>query len=149
MPDRKWDLRFIQLAKHIASWSKDDSKKVGAVITQGKFIRSLGYNGFPTGVPDKWNNKFEKRSKVVHAEANAILSARQNVAGFTIYIYPFMPCSTCAGLIIQSGITRIVCPDHRISEFYNPKETFDMLRDAGVSLTLYKETNNAISEPKR
>ncbi|MEA2080003.1 MAG: deaminase [Pseudomonadota bacterium] len=140
--NRKWDRRFLQLAKHISSWSKDDSKCVGAVITEGKFIRSLGYNGFPVGVIDTWNNKFEKRSKIVHAEANAILSARADIAGCMIYIYPFMPCSTCAGLIIQSGISRIVCPDHKISEFYNPKETFEMLKQAGVSLLLYKETKS-------
>src|SRR5689334_3087354 len=29
---RKWDLRFLELARTVGSWSKDPSRKVGAVI---------------------------------------------------------------------------------------------------------------------
>ena len=42
----KWDTRFLGLATHISAWSKDPSSQVGAVITDGNRIISLGYNGF-------------------------------------------------------------------------------------------------------
>lgn len=107
----KWDSRFIELAKHISTWSKDPSTQVGAVITRGKKIVSVGYNGFPQGVEDNYehlHNREEKYPRIVHAELNAILTARTDLAGCSIYTVPLPPCSGCAGAIIQSGITRVV-----------------------------------------
>ncbi len=49
----KWDLRFIELAKHIAAGSKDPSTKVGCVVVgEDREIRSTGFNGFPRGIND-------------------------------------------------------------------------------------------------
>ena len=43
----KWDVRFIELAKHISLWSKDPSTKVGCVVVgEDREIRSTGFNGF-------------------------------------------------------------------------------------------------------
>jgi len=108
---KKWDERYINLAKHIADWSKDPSTKVGAVIVDNKGrIASLGFNGFPQKISDnhRLNDRDEKYNVIVHAEANAILFANKDLSGYTIYTYPFQPCSRCAGLIIQSGIKRVV-----------------------------------------
>ena len=39
----KWDLRFLELAKHISDWSKDPSTKVGCIIVgEDREIRSTG-----------------------------------------------------------------------------------------------------------
>src|ERR1051326_2813900 len=49
----KWDRRFLELAKHVSSWSKDPSTKVGAVIVDAnRRVVATGYNGFPRGVED-------------------------------------------------------------------------------------------------
>ena len=49
----KWDSRFMDLARLVASWSKDPSTQVGAVIVdQDKRIVSTGVNGFPRCVND-------------------------------------------------------------------------------------------------
>ena len=49
----KWDLRFIGLAQHISTWSKDPSTKVGCVVVgEDREIRSTGFNGFPRGIDD-------------------------------------------------------------------------------------------------
>jgi dCMP deaminase len=54
MLDKKWDIRFIELAKHVSTWSKDPSTKVGAIIaTEDRRVLSMGYNGFPRGCPDR------------------------------------------------------------------------------------------------
>ena len=43
-----WNQRFIELAEHVATWSKDPSTKVGAVIVDfDKRIISIGFNGYP------------------------------------------------------------------------------------------------------
>lgn len=109
----KWDERFVGLAQHVAQWSKDPSTKVGAVITDDlRRIVSLGFNGFPRSVvddPDRYENRMVKYKLIVHAEANALMSAGRLVSGCTLYATKF-PCSECAKLIIQSGIWRVVAP---------------------------------------
>ena len=49
----KWDRRFLDLAAHISTWSKDPSTKVGCVVVgEDREIRSTGFNGFPRGIED-------------------------------------------------------------------------------------------------
>ena len=140
----KWDLRFLDMAYHVSTWSKDPSTKVGAVIVNDKnrFL-SLGYNGFPRGVKDfseRLDNRELKYKFVVHSEINAILFANCSLDGATLYTYPFMPCSRCAGPIIQSGIKKVVAPysdnprwkdDFKISQ--------ELFSDANVEVILLKE----------
>lgn len=109
MFSEKWDDRFLALAKEVASWSKDPSTKVGAVIVRpDKTIASVGYNGFPRGTDDTYESREDKLLRTVHAELNAILSSREPLHGYTIYVTPLCPCSNCAAAIIQSGITKVV-----------------------------------------
>jgi dCMP deaminase len=109
-----WDRRFLALAEHVSTWSKDPSTKVGAVIVRpDRSIASLGYNGFPRGMSDfeaVYNDREEKYSRVVHGEINAILAAREPLHGYTLYTWPFAPCDRCAVQVIQAGIKRVVCP---------------------------------------
>lgn len=109
----KWDTRFLELAELVASWSKDPSRKVGAVIVRpDRTIAGVGYNGFPRGVVDneaRYNDREVKYQLVVHAEANAILSAGESVKGMTLY-GTLYPCCECAKLIIQSGIRTVIVP---------------------------------------
>jgi dCMP deaminase len=111
----KWDARFMKLARDISGWSKDPSSKIGAVIVDDeRRILSTGYNGFPRGVEDteeRLNDREQKYPRIVHAEANALLSALYNgvsVKGATLYVWGLPVCSECTKLVIQSGIKRIV-----------------------------------------
>lgn len=112
-PDSHWHRRFFALARHIATWSRDPSTQVGAVIVRpDRTIASVGFNGFPRGVDDvpaRYADRPTKYSMVVHAEANAILNAHGPVAGCTLYS-TLMTCNECAKLIIQSGIRNVVAP---------------------------------------
>ena len=107
----KWDNRFIGLANLVATWSKDPSTGVGAVIVDQKNrIVSMGFNGFPRTVRDDdeiLDNRDEKLRRTIHAEMNAILFATQSIDGCTLYVtHP--PCAKCAAVIIQAGIRRVV-----------------------------------------
>lgn len=111
--DNKWDLRWLGLAEHISSWSKDPSTKVGSVIANGKKFVSMGYNGFPEDMPDQdqlYQNREEKYSRIIHGEMNAVLFAEQSVRGCTLYTYPFMSCDRCMVHMLQAGIRRFVAP---------------------------------------
>lgn len=107
-----WDIRFLEMARLTASWSKDPSTKVGAVIVRpDKTIASLGFNGFPRAVrdlPELLSNREEKYKRIIHSELNAILSARERLDGYTLYLWPGLSCARCAVHIIQTGIVRVV-----------------------------------------
>lgn len=141
--DTKWDKRFLDLASHIAGWSKDPSTKVGCVIVRpDKTIASVGYNGFPRGVQDdadRYSNRDLKYLMVKHAEENAIYSAKEPLTGYTAYV-THHPCANCSGSLIQNGVSRIVTrePDpafrERFSESFRASEI--MLQEAGVDLVI-------------
>jgi len=110
-----WDYRFLALARHIASWSKDPSRKLGAVaIGQNRQILATGYNGFPRGIDDdkeRYNVREIKYKYVVHAEMNCIYNATENGVSLqdaTVYVHGLPVCSECAKGLIQVGVERVV-----------------------------------------
>ncbi len=106
----EWVRRFLAMAKLVATWSKDPSTQIGAVITRGKFIVSVGFNGFPRGTSDNtkfYEDKSTKYARVLHAELNAILTAKQDLTDCEIYVTA-PPCSQCMAAIIQAGIKVVV-----------------------------------------
>lgn len=135
--------RFLALAEHIAEWSKDPSTKVGCVLVDAqRRIVGNGYNGFPRGVddcPTRYADRPVKYAMAIHAEANAILNSVAKTEGCTAYV-THHPCSNCAGLLIQAGVVRVVCPlpDAGISERFGDRFTTarTMFREAGVFLDM-------------
>jgi dCMP deaminase len=143
MNSTNWDNRFLDMAKLVSTWSKDPSTRVGAVIVDpSNRLVSVGYNGFPKGVTD--NERLLDRDKkydiIVHAEVNAILFSNRTLKGCTMYTWPFQPCPRCAGLIIQSGIRRVVSITNTnprwVENFTTAKQ---LLLEASVSLDIYEE----------
>lgn len=103
----KWDERFLAKAEHVAIWSKD-KVQVGAVIYDSKNRPvSEGFNGLPRNLPDTSEIYALDTRVVLHAETNAILFARRDLEGCTMYVSR-PTCALCAALIIQSGISRVV-----------------------------------------
>jgi dCMP deaminase len=150
----KWDRRFLELAKHVAQWSKDPSTKVGAVLISTDGKEFVGYNGFPIGVFDseeRLNNREVKYKLVVHAEVNAILKAGDKARGGTLYVWPSFSlppiCHECCKMAIQAGVKEIVG--------YLPDENDERVQRWKASISVSKEmceeagiTYRGISEPK-
>ena len=140
--DSKWIARFIDLAEEISTWSKDPSSRVGAVIVRpDRTICSVGFNGFPRGVKDSQDaiaNRDTKLLRMVHAELNAILSAKESLTNHSIFVWPFQPCAQCASAIIQSGIKEVYCPfnDHLAYERWHEsfKTALQMFDEAEVKI---------------
>lgn len=143
----KWDLRFIELALHVADWSKDPSTKVGSVIVApDRRIVSLGYNGFPRGVTDseeRLNDRPTKYAFVAHAERNALDNADVSMRGCILYS-TLQPCAECTKSIIQRGITRVVTliDKKRAADHYKIFQTYSlvMMKEAGVEVILVDNT---------
>lgn len=145
--DKKWDLRFLKMATMVASWSKDQSTKVGCVITKKKKLRSVGYNGIPTGLNDDVPDRNERPKKYMwysHAEFNALVNyPNKRVKGCTLYVTHF-PCTTCARFIVESKIKRLVYITTKDESFLNRwKEEHDnsleMFTEAGIIIESYSE----------
>lgn len=104
----------------------------------------MGYNGFARGVDDTPERYLERELKyrlIVHCERNALLFAdTHRLKGATLYTWPFMSCSVCAGMVIQSGIRRCVAPfipeDKRERWEADMKLATQQFQEAGVELCL-------------
>lgn len=117
----KWDIRYLQLAEEVASWSKDPSTQIGAIAVGNKGqVLSQGYNGFPRGIIDKDAYYLDRETKykyVVHAEMNVIYNATYNgvsLDGATLYVTGLPVCSDCAKGVIQVGIQRVVMKEQNV-----------------------------------
>lgn len=139
-----WDKTFLNLCDEIAQRSKDPSTKVGAcIVAPDKTIVSMGYNGFPRGCDDDpaiYQSREVKLLRTIHAEVNAIITARRDLAGCTLYVSPLHPCANCAAIIIQSGIKRVVYSTPKTAAGASMRwlENFvvagDMFDEAGVKV---------------
>ena len=118
----KWDKRFIEVARLVASWSKYPGAKMGAVLVKNRRILATGYNGIPANIDDATvleGDRYTRLAYTIHAEINAILNAAKHgakVEGATIYINAD-PCVDCCKAMVQSGIKRIVVPQDSDAEF--------------------------------
>lgn len=136
-----WDEYFKQLTEVVATRSTCLRRSVGALIVRDKRILATGYNGAPSGLPhcldvgclrDQLGVPSGERQELcrgLHAEQNAIIQASLHgisVKGGTIYV-TLAPCVTCAKMIINAGIERVVYRDT-----YADALAMQMLAEAGV-----------------
>jgi dCMP deaminase len=135
----------MDMAKEIASWSKDPNTQVGAIAVGDKGqILSQGYNGFPRGIldrPDRLSNRETKYKFVVHAEMNVIYNATYSgvsLAGAKLYVYGLPVCNECCKGIIQVGIKEVYvaqeCIDLRPHWFESWMQSLDMFNEVGIKV---------------
>lgn len=141
-------LRFLPDAVAAMGRSKDRSTRVGAVALDDNFvIKGSGYNGFPRGVDDTVESRHERPLKyrwTVHAEMNVIAqAARPVLEGTTLILTSLHPCATCAGLIVQAGIKRVIT---RRTEETKRVESgrVDWDEEAAVAMTIFKEARISV-----
>lgn len=124
------DNYYIGIAQAVSKRSTCLRRQYGAVIVKDDEIISTGYNGSPRGCENccdtgnckrmnaKHNDGNYADCKSVHAEMNAIISAkRSDMIGATLYLAGFengqeienaLPCPICKRLIKNAGIERVV-----------------------------------------
>ena len=138
----KWHKRYIDLAKSVASWSKDPSTKCGAVfIGNSGQVLSQGYNGFPRGMCDDqelYSNRQVKYDRIVHAEMNAIYNASKSgisLEGSTVYVHGLPCCHECSKALIQVGVKRVVMNESDNSRWGEScQKGMEYMQEAGIEL---------------
>tara|TARA_Y100000389_G_C17445764_1_gene511497 strand:+ start:602 stop:1081 length:480 start_codon:yes stop_codon:yes gene_type:complete len=149
----KWDIRYLQLAQEVASWSKDPSTQIGAIAVGNKGqVLSQGYNGFPRGIIDKDAYYLDRETKykyVVHAEMNVIYNATYNgvsLDGATLYVTGLPVCSDCAKGVIQVGIQRVVMKEQNVPLKWidSWKTTAGMFEQANIKWEFINVSNSGM-----
>lgn len=146
-----WDHYFMDIANVVAERSTCDRGRTSCVIARDKQILVTGYAGAPKGLPhcDEVGHLFNETIhedgtksqhcvRTAHAEQNAIAQAAKlgiAIDGATLYC-KMTPCFTCAKIIINSGIRRVVCE----KKYHAGKESEEMFKQAGLELVYFDES---------
>lgn len=149
-PRPSWDEYFMEIAQAVAKRSTCDRGRVGCVIARDKQIIVTGYAGSPKGLPhcDEVGHQMKTVThedgttsqhcmRTAHAEQNAIVQAAKlgnAINGATMYCR-MTPCATCAKMIINAGIVRVVCE----KKYHQGQEAEDMFKQAGIKLDYFNE----------
>ena len=142
-----WDRYFLDMCEAVAKRATCDRGKCGSVIVKDKRIMTTGYVGAPAGLPHCDEAGHDLRTmtdmdgkvsqhcvRTLHAEQNAILQAARfgiPLEGSTIYT-KMTPCRTCAMMIINAGIKRVVCE----KRYHADADSLEMFKQAGVELVI-------------
>ncbi|HCU38002.1 MAG TPA: cytidine deaminase [Armatimonadetes bacterium] len=143
-----WDDYFMEITHVVAKRSTCLRRHVGAVLVRDRRILTTGYNGPPKGlehcgelggcyreqlgVP---SGQRQEICRAVHAEQNAIVQAAVHGVKLdeaTLYLTT-QPCVTCAKMLINANVTRIVYEGP-----YPDELAVRMLTEAGVELVRYR-----------
>ena len=107
-PSPKWMQVGFRKALEAAKLSKDPNRSVGASVMDADKRFSDGFNGFPKHIADAeelLKDRDRKRSLMVHAELNALNSARETKDCVMFVTAPC--CHVCALEIVNRGIIAV------------------------------------------
>ena len=142
-----WDEYFMSIAELVSTRSTCLRRKVGAVLVLDRRILATGYNGAPSGlvhctletcsrgkrqIP---SGSQQELCRGLHAEQNVIIQAALHgvsTKGSILYC-THKPCSLCAKMIINAGISRIV--------YQNPYPDplgDELVSEAGLEVCIFK-----------
>lgn len=137
----------MQIAHLVKTRATCPRRQVGAVIVQERRIVATGYNGAPRGLAhcpeggphQDWPGGCMRAGHCIrslHAEQNALLQAAMiGVAcqNATMYV-TCQPCHTCAKMIINAAITRVIYEGDYPDEF-----SLELFRDSGIELLRFTD----------
>ncbi|MGB9848842.1 MAG: deoxycytidylate deaminase [Moorellaceae bacterium] len=142
-----WDELFMEMARLMARRSTCLRRQVGAVLVKDRRAIASGYNGPPSGMAHCTDlggclreklgvpsGERQELCRALHAEQNAILQLAitgLSGVGATLYV-TCQPCFTCAKMLVQLGVVRIVYAGDYPDPF-----AAQILREAGVELCRY------------
>lgn len=122
---------YMRIAMEVAKLTNCERRQVGAVLVLDNRIISTGYNGTPRNVAhceqypcprfaqNKAAGSTAENCIAVHAEMNAILNCQlpaTQLRGAHLYC-THSPCTSCASMIIQVGISKVAYLERYPDEF--------------------------------
>lgn len=145
-----WDEYFMTIAEAASSRATCDRGRTACIAVVNNQIVATGYVGAPMGIADCDTVGHELNTvknpdgtvsthciRTVHAEQNVIAQAARTgvtLTGATIYC-KLAPCYTCAKLIINAGITRVVAA----SPYQQGGVAVELLKSANVQIDILSD----------
>lgn len=145
-----WDEYFLGVTKEVAKRATCDRGRSGCVIVRSKRILATGYVGSPSGLAHcdetghmlrdviSADGSMSKHCiRTIHAEQNAICQASRfgiSLAGATLYC-TMEPCFTCAKMIVNCGIERVVCE----KKYHAAAQTRDLFKKAKIKFEILSD----------
>lgn len=145
-----WDEYFMNIVKIIGERGTCDRGRSGCIIVKNKRIITTGYVGSPINLTHCDEIGHEMHTvihedghqsrhciRTTHAEQNAICQAARvgvSIEGATVYI-KMTPCYTCAKMIINAGIERVVCEQ----DYHGGARTKEIFAEAGIQFKVLNE----------
>lgn len=142
-----WDEYFMKIVDIVGTRGSCDRGRNGCVLTRNRRIIATGYVGSPVGLPhcDEVGHEMHTVThadgttsrhciRTAHAEQNAICEAARMgipLEGATLYV-KMSPCYTCAKMIINCGIKRVVSAQ----DYHTDGRSKEILKEAGVEYVL-------------
>ncbi|MBI5398062.1 AAA family ATPase [Candidatus Woesearchaeota archaeon] len=149
-----WDEYFMGIVDAVSKRATCDRGRTAVVLVKDKRIISTGYVGSPIGAPHcddvghlmkkvthEDGNVSQHCMRTNHAEMNAVALAARNgisIDGATLYC-KLAPCYTCAKMVINAGIRRVVCQ----KRYHADKESMELFRNARVVVEVLDNTVEA------
>lgn len=146
-----WDEYFFEVERAVAKRATCSRGRSGCVIARDNQILATGYVGSPAGLPhcDDVGHLLRRELaedgsivwhcvRTVHAEQNAICQAAKrgvSIDGATAYCR-MTPCRTCAMLLINAGVKRVVCERH----YHDEKSSLELFKAAAVACEHLEDT---------
>ncbi len=145
-----WDEYFLSIGREVGKRATCDRGKSGCVVVKNKRILATGYAGAPVGLPhcDEVGHMLrdiiypdgsltKHCVRTTHAEQNAICQAARfgiSMEGATLYC-KMEPCFTCAKMIVNAGIKRVVCE----KKYHAGQDTRELFEKAKIKLDLMSD----------
>lgn len=151
-----WDKYFLAIVREVAARATCDRGKSGCVIVRDRRILTTGYVGAPSSLPHCDEAGHMLRDviapdgsvskhcvRTIHAEQNAICQAAKfgiSLDNATLYC-TMEPCFTCAKMIVNCGIKRVVCN----KKYHAAADTRELFKKAKIK---FKVLSQEIQEYK-
>lgn len=124
-----WEAYALKLAEVAALKSKDKWQKVGCcLLRHDQSVAALGFNGFPAGMEENWEDRDERRKFVVHAEQNALRYVKPGEC--YLAACSLLCCNDCLKALSSYGIKKII---YRTVYHFDPS-TLDLAAKFGIEL---------------
>lgn len=154
-----WDEYFMKITEMVGSRGSCDRGRSGCVIAKDRRIVATGYAGSPIGLPhcDEVGHEMHTVThedgstsrhciRTTHAEQNAICEAARlghSINESTLYC-KMTPCYTCAKMIINAGIKRVVCAQ----DYHSGTRSKEIFKEAGVEFSLLSDEMTTYQDMK-
>ncbi|MBR9680782.1 MAG: cell division protein DedD [Candidatus Altiarchaeota archaeon] len=145
-----WDEYFMGIVDAVSTRATCDRGRTAVVFVKDKIILTTGYVGSPAGtdhcddvghlmksVTHSDGSVSKHCMRTNHAEINAVaLAAKKGISidGASMYC-KLAPCYTCAKMLINTGVVRVVCQ----KKYHKGQESAKMLENAGIKIEFLED----------